>query len=259
MKKTFHGCPGELLLIPRANSKSKTYYISSIHYMFMMDDCNYELSLNPCMPLDVDAENEYDAMKPHITRLSKAEKRALKAEKLKEKRKFNSKQYKARRKEKLQSMQHIDSGLDTDLSQSEQPLIRKTDILEKLTKSLECGINVCIDLAFDGEHDNRERSSLAKQLSLSYGIIKKAQSPLHIHLCSLVSHSSVDHMLQQQGLNNWKVDVHCEASWDLYPTENLVFLSPDAEKPLEKLDNSKVRTTIALILSVMMIQIWLEC
>lgn len=171
-----------------------------------------------------------------IKRLSKAEKKALKAEKLKEKRKYNSQQYKARRKERML----IKMQEEPERTVSEQQLMKKSDLMEKLEKSKETGMQVCIDFVFDKEHDERERASLAKQISLSYGIIKKGVSPLRIHLCSLIPDTALEQKLQMQGLRNWKVDIHTESAWDMFPTNSLVFLSPDAELPLETVDQSKV-------------------
>ena len=45
----------------------------------------------------------------------------------------------------------------------------------RLKHAMISGINVCVELAFDEENSEKERKSLWKQLSLTYGILKKAQ------------------------------------------------------------------------------------
>ncbi len=175
-----------------------------------------------------------------VNRLSKAEKKSLKAQRLKEKRRFNTLQYKARKRDRAKNNpQPADSNSAT-------PILRKSDINDKMKKALECGLNVCIDFAFDQEHDERERSSLAKQVSLSYGIIKKASSPLHMHLSSCVRDSPLHQKLQHQGFSNWKVDVHDGPAWDIFPRNSLVFLSPDAETPMDSLDTNKVHHLVSI-------------
>ena len=59
-----------------------------------------------------------------------------------------------------------------------QKLLRK-ERQEQTEMRLKCamtsGINVCVELAFDEENSEKERKSLWKQLSLTYGILKRAQ------------------------------------------------------------------------------------
>jgi hypothetical protein len=210
----------------------------------MNDSDRSLLALDICDAVDhIDVEND-ERQLPQSVRLTKSEKRELKSELKKYKLKQSAQAYKLRRKERRLELES-EEGMDRQSPKLYIPPLPnkplKSEILEKLSLALQDGLNVCFDLSFDHEHDPRERLSLAKQLSLSYGIVKKAQSPLHLHLCSFEGLDAIlIDRLHCQGLHNWKVDIHDREPCDVFAVEQLIFLTPDAEETLEDIDSTKV-------------------
>jgi Trm5-related predicted tRNA methylase len=143
-----------------------------------------------------------------FTRLSKAEKRQLKHQKLKELRKIKSQKARERKKVRLaeersvevcQDATHCEDSTDADTAvplntdgskiQTSARAARALELLrrqQQLRNALIHGLNVCIDLSYENIHSDRELSSLARQLANSYGYLKKLENcPIHLHLCGL--------------------------------------------------------------------------
>lgn len=184
-----------------------------------------------------------------VKRLSKHEKKALKAQRLIEASKEKYKRYKERKKAEKQAKlllenEKIDAtnGFNLEpVKATESSTKSRKEIEEKLQKNLETGLNVCIELGYDEDiHSNRERSSLCKQLSLSYGYLKRTEASLHIHLTSFRTESLIYPMLQKQGVDGWKVDKHTNPAIESFAKQRLIFLSPDATDVLTDFENDKV-------------------
>lgn len=119
---------------------------------------------------------------------------------------------------------------------------RKRDLLiERLTRGMQEGINVCIDLSYDDTiHNYRERSSLVKQLTLVYAYLKQSPASMHLHLASINPTSPLTEKMHKMGFENWYASRHegrPEAVWD---PSRIVILSPDATETLETLENDKI-------------------
>jgi Trm5-related predicted tRNA methylase len=166
-------------------------------------------------------------------RLSRSEKKALKAGKLLEKRKTKYKEYKIRKKARIQSQ--IESG--------EAVVIHNKKALahDHLRNALISGINVCVDVSYDDIHSEKELFSLSRQLALAYGFLKKAPTPIHLHLCGLKETNTLFEKLQSQGFDSWIIDKHSERPWEMFPVSSLIMLSPDAEEAIETFEADKVR------------------
>lgn len=225
------------------------YYVN---FKFNMTNESCDTTEIPGAPpiINESLTNEHCSSFP-VNRLSKSEKKALKAARLMERRKFHAEQYKNRRKvhnEELLKSKMKEFDGETFVSHCKGPL--KSETAAKMDHALEFGLNVCIDLSFDVEHNERERISVAKQMSLAYGVVKKARAPLHLHLCSFVEGSTLSEKLHNQGCKNWKISFHDETSWNLFPVESLIILSPDAVEPLETLEPSKVQFNCVVVLII---------
>jgi tRNA (guanine9-N1)-methyltransferase len=71
-------------------------------------------------------------------------------------------------------------------------------------------------------------------------VIKNANKPVHLRITSYDHLNTVGVGLKSQGMLGWKVDVHPEAPWDLFPKDDIIMLSPDAEEVVESFDQDKV-------------------
>merc|ERR1719174_3307450 len=81
--------------------------------------------------------------------------------------------------------------------------------------------------------DFTELTSLAKQLSLSYTVIRDLRSPIQLHITSLHPDNPGLYALEKIGFHKWLVHTHTESVWELFESEHLVILSPDAEMDLD--------------------------
>jgi hypothetical protein len=130
---------------------------------------------------------------PGIKR-TKEEKRQFKKEKRKQQGKLRMQSAKRRRAEEHAAM----SPAETEAMRAQ----RKGQMQEteaRLNKALEEGLNVCVDLSFDVDHDEKEKNSLCKQLSLSYAILKKVPCPIHLHITSMDSAADIVERTTKQG------------------------------------------------------------
>eukprot|EP01031_Cornospumella_fuschlensis_P039847 gene39847-48521_t len=175
-----------------------------------------------------------------FVRLPKAEKKRLKEERRlaaarrrlmhrKEREREKEKERKAKRREK-----------STEEESCAKPSILKSDLVAKLQRGMESGQNICVDLSFEDQHIQKEKSSIASQLVLIYAFLKRADVSIHLSLCSMNPSSYVFDSLQKQGLDHWFVDKHSEGAEQIFPKDKLVYLSPDATEVLETIESDKV-------------------
>ncbi|KAM8880981.1 tRNA methyltransferase 10 homolog B isoform 2-T2 [Synchiropus picturatus] len=85
-------------------------------------------------------------------------------------------------------------------------------------------------------------SRLAGQIRRLYGSNKKARRPFHVFLTDLTEDSRIyrECIRMNEGFLNYKLDIRDETCLDLFPTETIVYLTPDAEEALQTLDPNKV-------------------
>ena len=87
---------------------------------------------------------------------------------------------------------------------------------QRMKEGINDGLKVCLDLSFnvdtpkvnggdcevdskDTLKDKRELHSVAKQLSLAYGVVKKVMKPLNLHITSFQSESYLGNCIVNQG------------------------------------------------------------
>lgn len=94
------------------------------------------------------------------------------------------------------------------------------------------------DCGFCEEMNKREIMTTAKQIKYSYLYNRNSLKPFVMHLCNMNKNSLLWYQLKQQIPNidklPWKV--YSEDASEIFSTENLVYLSPDANNVMEKFD-----------------------
>ncbi|KAG7497463.1 hypothetical protein JOB18_038056 [Solea senegalensis] len=87
-----------------------------------------------------------------------------------------------------------------------------------------------------------EISRLAGQLRRVYGSNKKAARPFHLFLTDLREDSRLyrECIRKNDGFLSYMMEITDESFLDFFPTETVVYLSPDAEQALETMDAEKV-------------------
>jgi tRNA (guanine9-N1)-methyltransferase len=106
-------------------------------------------------------------------------------------------------------------------------------------RSLTADIHVCIDLDFSEDNSDREKRSLMIQIRNSYGAIRQSETPVALHLASLVDDVIIDGIAKQNA-DQWHIHRHEESVLDVFPLQDIVYMSPDAEHALEAVVPGKV-------------------
>lgn len=114
--------------------------------------------------------------------------------------------------------------------------------LDRLMKSQEVGLKVCIDLQFENFMIEKEINHLANQLKRVYSSNKASATPFHLHFLSLSKTSKTYDMCvkKNDGFENYIVTLDERGVQELFDPANVIYLSPDADNVLETLDSSKV-------------------
>ncbi|XP_040887735.1 tRNA methyltransferase 10 homolog B [Toxotes jaculatrix] len=120
--------------------------------------------------------------------------------------------------------------------------VMKAITKERLAEAMVTGLKLCVDLSMTDCMSDKEISRLAGQLRRLYGSNKKAAQPFHLFLTDLRedSHLYRECIRMNDGFLNYMMDITEESCLDLFPTETVVYLSPDAEEALETIDADKV-------------------
>ncbi|XP_029650086.1 tRNA methyltransferase 10 homolog B [Octopus sinensis] len=133
-----------------------------------------------------------------------------------------------------------------DTHSKENGMLNKRDhkrfLHEKGLQALKSGLKICIDLSFEEKMSEKEISRLAQQLGRIYGYNKKTEKPLHIFLTSIDQSGFFFKECTRinQGFQNYLWDVCDESYTELFPKEDIVYLSPDSENVLFTIDPEKV-------------------
>ncbi|XP_039997572.1 tRNA methyltransferase 10 homolog B [Xiphias gladius] len=134
-----------------------------------------------------------------------------------------------------------ESGASTD-SPRFTKRVMKAITKERLAEAQSTGLRLCVDLSMTDCMSDKEVSRLAGQLGRLYGSNKKATRPFHLILTNLREDSRLyrECIRMNDGFLNYMMDLTEESCLDLFPTETVIYLSPDAEEALETVDADKV-------------------
>lgn len=103
------------------------------------------------------------------------------------------------------------------------------------------GQDLVVDLSFDSYMDDREQSLTMDQLSFLYGANSEAFEPFNLYFCNYNPTPDFDRRLKLKFPNLYRPDsfiqVDSRSYLDIFPKEKLVYLTPDAPKPLREFDN----------------------
>ncbi|KAF4757290.1 hypothetical protein FOZ63_017341, partial [Perkinsus olseni] len=98
---------------------------------------------------------------------------------------------------------------------------------------------VAFNCGFTDQMQDKEITSLAKQLQLAYNTLKRSEkSCVQFHLVGV--DSALETRLEPQGYENWKVHIDKGPYWDTFSGRDIVVLTPDATEDLETVEKDKV-------------------
>lgn len=104
------------------------------------------------------------------------------------------------------------------------------------------GIRVALELSFGHLMSHREQRSVAKQVWKAYSSNRHSFAPLDLHLTGLAQGAKQLDLLQPKAAHwpAWRLPQHTASARDVWPTSEIVWLSPDATEPLLTLEPHSV-------------------
>eukprot|EP01024_Parvocaulis_polyphysoides_P011469 TRINITY_DN14015_c0_g4_i1.p2 TRINITY_DN14015_c0_g4~~TRINITY_DN14015_c0_g4_i1.p2 ORF type:complete len:349 (-),score=24.09 TRINITY_DN14015_c0_g4_i1:308-1354(-) len=155
-----------------------------------------------------------------------------------------------RREEHANLMSQIETacvGLDPEQKQQymDQLRLQRVQQFKQQQQRLEGVLNgqiaaaqVVVECSFIQDCSEREMKSLAKQIERGMGYNKKANFPVNLSLTSFSG--GLKGFSDKLGAEHWSCHKHTENVLQLFPVDQLVILSPDAEQPLQEVEKDKI-------------------
>jgi len=116
--------------------------------------------------------------------------------------------------------------------------------LERLEAAMVPGAaaRVVVDLQFNHLMTTKELRHLANQLKRVYSSNKASLTPLHLHFVNLERDGGLYQLCcdQNEGFEKYIVTMEEQGLVELFPTSEVIYLSPDAEEVVESVEASKV-------------------
>ncbi|XP_072544857.1 tRNA methyltransferase 10 homolog B [Salminus brasiliensis] len=147
---------------------------------------------------------------------------------------------KSKRKEEKQRRKQNQQEKDVEHQFSKRVI--KAITKERLEEARTSGPRLCVDLSMTDCMSHKEISRLAGQIRRLYGSNKKASQPFHLFLTDLERDGLLyrECIRMNAGFLNYLIDV-TEESWiDLFPSQDIIYLTPDASEALDRVDEDKV-------------------
>ncbi|MED6263366.1 tRNA methyltransferase 10 B [Characodon lateralis] len=134
-----------------------------------------------------------------------------------------------------------ESGANTDPAQFTKRVM-KAITKERLAAARSTGLKLCVDLSMTDCMSDKEISRLAGQLRRMYGSNKKATRPFHLFLTDLKEDGRLyrECVRMNDGFLSYTMEITEESCLDLFSSETIVYLTPDAQEALEMVDADKV-------------------
>ncbi|XP_048040647.1 tRNA methyltransferase 10 homolog B isoform X1 [Megalobrama amblycephala] len=148
---------------------------------------------------------------------------------------------KSKRKEEKQRKKLNRQYKDVNEPQLSKRII-KAITKERLEEARAAGLCLCVDLSMTDCLSAKEISRLAGQIRRLYGSNKKALQPFHIFLTEFKEDSLLykECVRMNDGFLNYLIDVTEESWFHLFPSEDVIYLTPDASEALEYVEEDKV-------------------
>lgn len=167
-----------------------------------------------------------------------AKKKALRIEKIKQKRRENRKLKKEISKHNKKS-QELDPNRNSKKFQKLEAISRLKSALEK-----DDNLKICIDLQFETLMSEKELTHLARQLSRVYGANKKSENPCKLSLANLDKTSKTFQICcdKNDGFANYILDFQEKPIQEVFHEKksSVIYLTPDSEETLTEISNEKI-------------------
>ncbi len=143
-----------------------------------------------------------------------------------------------------------DGGDGGDGGQRIKPLKRQKELQRiRLREALKDGLRVAIDCSMGDCMSPNEICKLAKHINFVYSSVLAAEKPFHLYLTGLCKDSSIHTEIQRQcfGFDNYILDKTELLHHETFPTDQLIYLTPDSPNILHTIDYNKVYVVGGLV------------
>jgi len=193
-------------------------------------------------PLVHNAENESTIESTKPKRLPRSAKKRLRYERIRQQRK------QARKKKKNHSSSVVIPSNSSDiLTDQATSVTGKTfrrvanERLAEINREFVAPV-ICIDCAYNESMSGKEIASLARQIGRCYSSNRRATKPVRLILTNWSNDSSLAQECRRvnYGFDNYQIILNDKPIHESYPSERLVYLSPNADKVLTEIDEQNV-------------------
>lgn len=143
------------------------------------------------------------------------------------------KEKRAKERLKTKKRKHEAKQNNIDLGPSRKQLKRS-----KMENSL-CKIGVAIDLSFDHLMIDKDMGKVIKQILRVYTENRRAKAPMQLHLTNFDGRAK-EEMAKHNGYENWDMYFHSESYLEVFPKENLVYLTSESDNIITELREDKI-------------------
>lgn len=102
-----------------------------------------------------------------------------------------------------------------------------------------CKQRIVIDMSFDNLMIEKHLCQCVKQISRCYSANRRVSDPMQLYVTSFEGKCETI-MAKQNGYQNWDVFFKHEYYMDIFPKEDIVYLTSESENVITSLDDSKV-------------------
>lgn len=108
---------------------------------------------------------------------------------------------------------------------------------------------IVFDCSFDNMLTKKTASSISRQMVLSYSNNRDNLQPFDMHICNFDTRMKLPDQLQRimPNLLQSSFEVHAECFTELYPKENLVYLTPDSPHVLNEYNSRDIFVIASLV------------
>jgi len=184
-------------------------------------------------------------------RLRKEQRREERQTQVKEQRRAKRTRQKQRRQEARRELLDSMMADERDVfleAEREAGRKRKEELQVSLQRAFDTGRpRVVINCSFSAAMNHKELTSLAKQAQLTYTALRDLRSSIQLHLASIHKENEAVRALDGIGFRSWLLHIHEQPVWEVFPMEQLVILSPDAEEDLEDVEDDRIYVVGGLV------------
>lgn len=192
-----------------------------------------------------------------------SKKKYLKFLAIKEAQKINDKMKQEKKRAEREAGKLNNNNAEEEEEEERAAGLENTFMLRLRNNSIECAHNwrtaqamrfdqpLVFDMSYEQQMSRRELENTVSQLLESEGFNRRVQEPFHLHFCSLQQGGAYERELQRRyGDESWRrlLVTHTDRSpLELFPHEDLVYLTADSRSVLRTFDHTKVYIVGAMV------------